>query len=78
MDYSKLYELITVIIRQAALIGGTWLVARGDMEKSMLEPIIGLSLNTFSIAWMAYVRFVSPTTTVTTVVVQAVTPTANT
>ncbi len=68
---AKLYELITVIIRQVALIYGTWLIATGHADQSMLQPVIGVLLN-----WMAYARFINPAIPADPVVVTD--PTANT
>ena len=55
-----MYELFVVLIRQLALVGGTYLVTNGAIDGDLLEPLVGLSLALFSVGWMAWDRFIQP------------------
>lgn len=55
-----MYEVLSVLIRQIALVWGTYLMSKYGLDPYFIEPFAGLCLAIFSVGWMIYARFVSP------------------
>lgn len=53
-------EALTILVRQVALVWGTYLVSTGKIDQSMMEPLAGAAMAASSVLWMCYDRFVYP------------------
>lgn len=53
-------DAFVVLIRQVALVYGTYLVTSGKLDPELLQPWIGAVLAFSSVGWMVWDRFLYP------------------